>query len=484
MNTLIEASPTELVTPNRLDLVPRIRFAEFYGTRWQDLAGANYMEFMHKLAGGMPFYDQDRKFNAHERLLAHQELVLSFSKRGFVPEASQRDPITISHSSDVLAGAHRVSVAIALGIDTILAERVDSSPSLNFSTDYKGLVKAGFSKRYVESLLLTALSYRRKARFVLLFSGAESWKEPFQAEMKSLGTTVYSSSLKLSEDGVRRLIELAYSMNDWWTPSYIDKICQEKVPDGNFPTSAFLLVYEPLADVEDVRSLKLELRSKLEALGMDGRRLHGSDTWLDTSPVLDILLSAGGRFFLNTVPYGAERGLIGRLNEERTAAGEEPKDLTIAGSAVLELHGLRKARDIDYFSLKPSPLKNEFDWGDRNPDYPQADIWRSCNNEASFFYRGFYFQSLQEYVRLQNYRVLTPKGQRDFRLASAMLSSETDSRSPRSEALYIVLRRVAYASRIYFFRIFGFLGRNTPNWLRDLIKSALGRGTKAKNKGG
>ena len=112
-----------------------------------------------------------------------------------------------------------------------------------------------------------------------------------------------------------------------------------------------------------------------------------------------------------------------RLETEVSAAGPVPTLIVLAGSVVLELHGLRDARDIDYFSLSP-PLKDKHDWGSRNslPEYSSQTVWDVCSSRESFVYKGFRFQSLEMYLKCQDIKRLTRKGRSDFQLASALFN--------------------------------------------------------------
>lgn len=97
---------------------------------------------------------------------------------------------------------------------------------------------------------------------------------------------------------------------------------------------------------------------------MHGKAVHGSDNWRETEPLLELLLRAPGRLFLNASPYEAGRSLLSKLNEVQSSVGEgQAETINIAGSSVLELHGLRKARDVHCFTPFAIPAKNQFDWG-------------------------------------------------------------------------------------------------------------------------
>jgi hypothetical protein len=315
----------------------------------------------------------------------------------------------------------------------------------------------------------------KRARFMLLFSESEKYSIPLSEQVGKVGEIIYQSSFHLTANGIKKLIELAYMMTGWWQQTYIDDIVHSKTKGEKAPYSAHLVVYSPYDLDIDVRELKLSVREHLESLGMDGRQLHGSDAWHDTKPVLEILLVEGGRFFLNRAPYGSDRALMQRLEGERSAAGLEPTQVVLAGSVVLELHGLRAARDIDYFSLVPPP-KDKHDWDCRNfnPEYTSQMVWDVCSSGESFVYKGFRFQSLEMYLRCQDLKRLTKKGNSDLQLASALFDENKKFLDFKLESLIIVTRRVKFAGRVFLVRIYGKVAQSVPVPMRRAIKWLIG----------
>ena len=464
--------PTEFFGHARLDLIWRYQYALNYRSSFSQFAASDYLMAMNILGAGQKIEERGFSFSAKDRLDSFDSLLISLEKFGF-SSVLATSPIIVSDSGVLLNGAHRVAAAYALDIPKIPIERVSGVVS-SFGTTYKGLSQRGFTNKAVEGFLLESLRIRKNARFMLLFTESEKYSIPMCEQVGKVAQIVHQFSFSLTDDGVRRLIELAYSMTDWWTPSYIDDISHSKTRNEHAPYSAYLMVYVPDNPDSDTRELKLSVREYLESLGMDGRQLHGSDSWHDTMPVLEILLTEGGRFFLNRAPYGSERGLMHRLETEVSAAGPVPTLNVLAGSVVLELHGLRVARDIDFFSLSP-PLKNKHDWGCRNslPEYSSQTVWDVCSSRESFVYKGFRFQSLEMYLKCQDIKRLTGKGRSDFRLASALFNYKRKFALADWQNLIIIKRRVKFAGKVYILKQYGRIARMAPLPVRQAIKRLI-----------
>lgn len=466
------ADPRELFGYSRLDLIWRYHYALHHRSAWSQSAASDYLKATSILSGSQKIKERGFSLSAKERLVSFDLLLTSIEKFGFKRDLAT-SPIIVSDNGVLLNGAHRVAAAYALNIPKIPIERFPGVlPS--FSTNYQGLIQAGFRNKEAEGYLLECLRIRKNARFMLLFSESEKYSIPMCEQVGKAAQIVHQFSFCLTDDGVKRLIELAYSMTDWWTPTYIDDIAHSKTKNEHAPFSAHLIVYVPDNSDSDTRELKLSVREYLESLGMDGRQLHGSDSWDDTAPVLEILLVEGGRFFLNNAPYSSERGLMHRLESEVSAAGPVPTLNVLAGSVVLELHGLRVAHDIDFFSLHP-PLKDKHDWDCRNflPEYSSQTVWDVCSSKESFVYKGFRFQSLEMYLRCQDVKRLTKKGRSDYRLASAIFNDKGKFLLSSWANLTIIRRRVKFGMKIFIFRTYGRTIRMIPLPVRRAIKHLI-----------
>ena len=383
-------------------------------------------------------------------------------------------PIKVNQFGSILEG--KASVAIALS--GILDELDVDNPTGKSSSigDHKDEVlndKYIISPIQLDKMVLEYADKTKRIRFILLFNGADGFQTQLRDFVSDHGRVVYQKDMVLTESGVTRLVEFAYSMNDWWwSSSFSKKISQEKFGNHSAPYDASIVLYEPF-DESVSRENKLEVRERMKNTGFTGS-LHGSDQWHDTKPVLDLILSGGGLHFMNFAPYGAEHRIIKKLSLEFKNAGIQRDEVVIGGSTILELHGLRSSRDIDYYSVN-GPVGANVDWDCRNNQLSTRDLWEVNKAENQLRIHGFRFQSLTKYAEIQQRRVLKQKGARDFKLAAVQLGNLQPKEAPAAIRLQLLVRQVAYYVKSSF--ITGVVKKLTklPAPLKEFLKSFLPR---------
>jgi len=489
-------NPVDLLSPDRLDIVPRVRMARAIAacastSDYSDYFSRQYLSYFAHLAGGNKIYDESGTYTLKDRLTSFVETLNSIRSQGFLEQIS-RVAVLPSNPLFVLNGAHRIAACIALGqeVETGL-ERIstdspedrqtsDLPPSQNDGTKKHGSVNAGyhrsigFSEDFVRDLVLDYSRITKRPRFIVLFDEAEALGDEVEQKLANEAQILDRIDLNLTQDGLFRLIHMAYQLQDWWAPSYVEDIARTKTGSKKSQYRSSIYTYEPRRGGVDAHSIKLAVRAHLESIGKNGRLIHGSDDWEDTKYILDIVLSKPGRHFLNTSPYMADAGLIERLNSYENFMGleESKSERVIVGSSILEIYGLRSARDIDYIS-RPN-LPNEFDWGDRTEDYVRSNSISLnealYNPDYQFRLLGRKFQSLSAYCMMQEERVLTKKGRQDFSLAKSLLGHDGKS-SSQDAGLY--LRKIRWWAIVSAWRWYGKIGASLPEFVKKPLRPIL-----------
>lgn len=325
----------------------------------------------------------------------------------------------------------------------------------------------------MEELLWKYCIATQRARILLIFAGDDAFHASLSNSAEKIGTVVYQKDFVLSNSGLKRLVETAYSMNSWkWSLSFIDRISKGKSLGSNAPHSARLLVYEPFDDL-NIRTNKLRIREELSNLGFHGENLHGSDSWSDTQPVLEFVLSSETVEFANTSPIGSEKKLMTRFLNELKASKtfNYRSNILIAGSSVLEIYGLRNARDTDFISLEvPSNTVAPSGWDCRNRLYSQRQIWEMFNWDQHVNIQGLKFQSLAKYAELQEQRKLTSKGRLDFLLARSKLGTPPTNAMNIGVKGLLIFRQIKWGAKVGAMRILGRLGSISPEWVRKPVR--------------
>ncbi len=486
-------NPVDLLSPDRLDIVPRVRMARAIAagantSDYSDYFSRQYLSYFAHLAGGNKIYDESGTYTLKDRLTSFVETLNSIRSQGFLEQIS-RVAVLPSNPLFVLNGAHRIAACIALGqeVETGL-ERIstdspedrqtsDLPPSQNDDTKKHGSVNAGyhrsigFSEDFVRDLVLDYSRITKRPRFIVLFDEAEALGDEVEQKLANEAQILDRIDLNLTQDGLFRFIHMAYQLQDWWAPSYVEDIARTKTGSKKSQYRSSIYTYEPRRGGVDAHSIKLAVRAHLESIGKNGRLIHGSDDWEDTEHILDLILSKPGRHFLNTSPYMADASLIEKLiTYPKTSILDDPQnDLVIVGSSILELYGLRRAGDIDYISRQDQP--QDYKWDNRAGSYLRSPL--ISLDEALFDPRfqfrllGIKFQSLAGYRIMQEERILTKKGRDDFRLASSHLEDEAKSFSQWFSAS---LRKLRWGITVTSWRWFGKLAGSLPEFLKKPLR--------------
>ena len=323
----------DLLTPNRLDIVARIPFAKALisgsGTTWGLHVYSQYLQFMSK---GQ--YGEDFKFSQADYIQEFCALVKSITINGFKEEFGFVPLV----NGEVINGAHRVATCIALNL-RVSCQEVNGNPEIQ---NYAVLQNRGIPQYLLDYLVLEYVKLKDSARAFVLLDSTEETLRKILKDFSNTESILCIKQISLTEIGKRRIIDLMYSHNDWWTFELLERFVNERF---NSPSNnCFVLVFDSTG-IKDIRTLKETLRAHLSKDEFE-RKLHGTDDQTDTIQLCETILNSNGLFFLNNSPIGAEHRIQGLIS----SSGTLPK--TLVGSAPLELYGLREARDLDFASAE------------------------------------------------------------------------------------------------------------------------------------
>lgn len=151
---------------------------------------------------------------------------------------------------------------------------------------------------------------------------------------------VYATDLELTQVGAQNLIELCYGHNTWMNQGVLKLMTRERL--GLRPKAHVVFFTGWEKSWLSIFELKASLRALLPAHGFQ-RKLHATDEHSDTMVLAEALSNPNTLDLLNRVPVSRTGPLFSRLPEGLRLRS----DVCIDGSSVLELYGLRIARDLD-----------------------------------------------------------------------------------------------------------------------------------------
>lgn len=411
--SLATVHPITLLSPTRLDILSRLPLAKNLAANeaiepWSmDL----YQAFLKASTPSLKFSENGTKFSIFDYVHEFQELVLSLKNNGFDSRIS-----TIPFNKNgITNGAHRVAAAIALEIEV----QTEESEGSDETYDWSFIKRIGLPDHFSDAILYDFVKLKSSSLAFLITDQETRTIQRIENKLKKEGLFVGSKSFSLTQLGARRLIAAAYQHNDWWQEKFIETMTFERFAKLSDSNSAHLVIITA-PENQTPREIKEELRSILPENAFE-RMIHGTDTHQETLTLSEFILNANSLHFNNMAPIGSETRIINELLRapEFWSARE-----AIDGSAVLEVFGIRMAKDIDYISCSAKRPKSQiFDLHNDEYNYfPHSPSSVISDPRLHFFISGIKFASLGVLLLQKSYK-LEPKNLKDLQLITAFLNS-------------------------------------------------------------
>jgi hypothetical protein len=343
-------SAKSLITASRLDVFSKVDFVQTYlngyPTSW---AKSLYRGFLSASRPDGKFDENGSKFSLEDYERDFIQLIESCKKHGYQSSIS-RIPMT---KNGIVNGAHRLAAALCLNLEVSI-EAVDEEDQVY---DYRFMNKIGLSSIYRQQMAWNMISHRQDSRVILLTNLNDEVENRIVQGIREFAEIVTVERINLTKIGERRLMELAYGHNDWWKPQFRESMVSERFSSGdNFCTAVFTIG----SDNSRAQEQKLNIRKLLGSEYFD-RQIHGSDNFSDTITLAEVLLNRNGVHFMNTAPIDSESRIFDLIGGHRIF--EDTANLQIPwcidGSSILEMYGIRRARDLDFVALDVENMPRE-----------------------------------------------------------------------------------------------------------------------------
>lgn len=426
---------TALVSASRLDVFSKTDFVESrvrgYQTSWSRTL---FREYLRATRPDGKFSENNTKFSLEDYEIEFIRLIDSMRVDGF-DSTKGRIPVG---KSGIINGAHRLATAICLGIDV----EIEESSEEDQVYDFHFMRRIGLSNVFRQQMVWNLIKRRNDTRAYLLTGISGDMEKKIVRAITEFAQVVSVERIELTQIGERRLMELAYSHNDWWCSRFRETMVAERFTSGN---SHCTIVFIIGTDLNLLGNQKDYLRTILGDINFD-RQIHGTDTYSDTITLGEVLLNKNGVQFMNTAPLDSESRVIDQVGGPRlfNSCSDVEIPWCIDGSAVLEIFGIRRARDIDYVALDGhqiiDPLvrfgddhKKEFQLYPLNYDDVILDP------RLHFRYLGLKIMSLPTITYVKNY-LLDPKAIEDIDLITRFVKHDgpiyKDQKSNRTARIW------------------------------------------------
>ncbi|RBW66260.1 hypothetical protein DS893_05475 [Vibrionales bacterium C3R12] len=296
--------------------------------------------------------------------------------------------VPVSEDGVPLDGAHRIAILALLDIDVEIV--VIPKASAKYDLNHFKLNGANDSILYELAIIMSELE--ESLRLAIIWpNGISSLPEICQLYNER---TIYSYSLKLDRLGVNNLCSIAYKNEEWvggidksWSGAYR----KGKQCFGKGGKTTFIL-YESYSQDQDI-AIKEKIRS---FSGGTKHSIHSTDNSNETLELLFVTFHTSSSAILNNIDLSVLSRVITPIKEYMDTLKLSPFIFT--GSIVMELFSIRKANDIDVFTLNDYCTLPDV-YGDHN-DYLgiYGKTLSDYENNPTIVYNimGFKFISLEE----------------------------------------------------------------------------------------
>ena len=365
----------DLLTCNRFDLAAKLLFIEgmHQGTgTFEDV----YLDHIRAFTlGTYKEPGNDEKHCAADYLASFRKLYQDIQQEGFREDLSL---IPLASDGSILNGAHRVAIAISLGLQVSCVRLESDAPQYDYSFFRKRLMPE--SMRDLCAIRFQDIGHN--CFIALVWPVAKGHLDQLQ---RLIPRIVYYKEICLSVNGFHNLLATTYGGEAWLGeraenyPGLRGKLASCYAE--NHPLRLFMFQADSLAEV-------LEVKNRVRALFCMGKHsIHINDTEVEAQTIARSLLNQNAIHFLNHAKpkwLSSTWAKIDKFKQWSVVNQLNLDDLALDGGMVLSAYGIRRSGDIDYLSLHDFKCK-----------HPLSDI-NSHNHDVLTFHRQSLSSLLQD----------------------------------------------------------------------------------------
>lgn len=424
-------TPYDYVNKDRLDVFTRTPLVR----SWKDDKFAHnealhrYLSFIRLAAKETGYIEANGKKNIDQYFKEFKKLHDSLLEFGY---KKSMEPIPVKNKI-IQNGAHRLAIALSYNIEINVREIKSDHEEIQ---DYKYLKKIGYPESMIKKTVLEYLNFDMSSR-VLIFFGLT--QKRINSLISDLDSIIYRTKINLSENGAVKIMKVIYGHLDWWN----DELCQ-RFKDERFDDSRneIELILYNLPKTLSEKEIKNRVRQKLRFHQFE-RKVHGTDDWFESKILCDQLLNDNTIFYLNSTDVNTETRILNLLTQQKNLSLFN-RDIIITSGAVLEIFGIRKAKDIDYLILnnrEDYPSDYNYDISNREYEHLGLNYKGFFYDSNSYFtYCGFNFLSLSELIAFKFQRQ-TSKDILDLKLIADFLKNNSFSINKKKQKINLPIVR-------------------------------------------
>jgi len=379
----------KLITPNRFDLM-----AKYLYVKYKDFNTNFFKTLYHKhiITFNNCWEYPGTKKNIEEFFIEFDKLIDSIKKDGF----NDKYPIPIGNNNVIINGAHRLIISYFYKKKIYIIKNKElGNIGYNYEFFLNRKPNPPLERKYADRMALEYIKINHNIRTMIIYpTGHGDNIKQIKDIIKNYGYLYYEKEALLNDNGLNNLIKELYRGEEWiggLFPKGINPGGKYSRCRGNKPTTLLLIHMNDLSKC-------IELKNKCRKLYNIGKHsLHISDYTKDTFRIASCLLNENSIHFLNNGTNDITLNTKNLLTNYFNKVGENNEDFCLTSSLIMEMYGLRKAKDIDYLhktnmeiNLKDVGLHSG-KWEKYYNVHKDEIIY---NPENHFYFNGFKFATL------------------------------------------------------------------------------------------
>ena len=404
-----------LISPTRFDLMAKYLYIKF---REKNTECNFHKEMYHKHLQTFNncFELQDPSLPSQKPKKSIEDFITSFDALIDSMKANGFDnnyPITLGSNNVIVNGAHRLTTAYFYNLKPAIEPLKEAgNMGYNYSFFLNRQPNPPLHRTYADAMALEYINHNPNLRAMVVYPTAfqcNKFKE-LNHIIRQYGYVYYDKSVNLNPNGINNLIKEMYRGEEWiggmfpqgFSPGGKAQRCISEQPS---PT---ILILVHMNDLSKCVELKEKCR---ELFGLGKHSLHISDYTEDTFRIAASLLNENSIDFLNRgtndITPSTKQLLANYFKTLSTHSQAEKEDYCLTSSLIMEMYGLRQAKDVDYLhrNNKTLGLGNTGVHDGKWLSYYHAHKDEIIYNPAHHFYlNGFKFASLNVIEKMKENR--------------------------------------------------------------------------------
>lgn len=410
----------ELVCPQRFDLLAKWLYIDArergVGVEWAtNIYKASIAAFSRNT---YTEYGTEEKNSFKKYLDTFDALIDDIKDSGVDPKKSL---VPVGRDNVLIDGAHRVAIAAYYGQSITVIK----FPKLVRNYNYDHFRKVLLSDSVMGYMADCYARIKKHCYLACLWPiGGIANQKNAVSELEKIGNIIYIQDVYLTYQGLKNFMLQIYGHQKWiGNPENNFKGVDGKVRacfDKKYPVKTILFEANCFEEV-------IEAKKKIRELyGIENHSVHISDNQEETKLMTKLLYNSSSIDFLNcAIPYKYTHVFneIHKLSETIRKNGYDLERFVIDSSSVLEIYGMREARDIDYLSdidLVEETITSADNHKSQLKYYNENVSELIYNPDKHFFFYGLKFVTIHVVQDMKKNRN-EKKDQRDIRLCEQWL---------------------------------------------------------------